>query len=135
MKNLANCTPDEFFAQSVKIRKAVKNWLDLTDIMNIRKRKPPLPESMTQPEKRDALMRQAQENISLMFDAIMEKHPNETRDLMAMLCFVEPEQANDHKMGEYFASLYEMLNDEGTVGFFTSLIQLARMATSKRLKA
>ena len=134
MKNLANCTPDEFFVQTVKIKKAVKNWLDLTDIMNIRKRMPPLPESMTQIEKKDAIMNQARENVSCMFDAIMEKHPIETRDLMAMLCFVEPEHVNDHKMSEYFASLYEMLNDEGTVGFFTSLIQLVRMATLRRLK-
>lgn len=134
MKNLANCTPDEFFAQTVKIKKAVKNWLDLTDIMNVRKRTPPFTEGMTQLEIKDAMMNQARENISCMFDAIMEKHPNETRDLMAMLCFVEPEHVNDHKMSEYFASLYEMLNDEGTVGFFTSLIQLVRMATSRRLK-
>lgn len=134
MKNLANCTPDEFFAQSVKIRKSVSEWLKLTDIMNIRKRIPPLPENMTQPEKRDALFNQARENISAMFDAIMEKYPTETMNLMALLCFVEPEHVNDHKMSEYFAALYEMLNDEGTVGFFTSLMQLVRMATSRRLK-
>ena len=40
MKNLANCTPREFFAQSVKIKRSVEEWLDVTNLMDLRKTKP-----------------------------------------------------------------------------------------------
>ena len=40
MKNLANCKPSEFLAQTFKIKKSVQDWLDVTQIMDIRKTKP-----------------------------------------------------------------------------------------------
>lgn len=126
MKNLANCKPTEFFTQTVKIKKAVQNWLTVTEIMSIRKRMPPLPENMTQPEKKAVIEKQAQENLSAMFDAIMDKHPTETMNLLAMLCFVEPENVDDYPMSEYLASLSEMMGSEAVIGFFTSLMRLAR---------
>lgn len=126
MKNLANCKPTEFFKQTVKIKKAVQDWLTITEIMSIRKRMPPLPENMTQQEKKALIEKQAQENLSAMFDAIMDKHPNESMNLLALLCFVEPENVDDHPMSEYLASLSEMMSSEAVIGFFTSLMRLAR---------
>ena len=44
MKNLANCTPREFLKQTSRIRKATENWLNITDLMSIRKDMPDLEE-------------------------------------------------------------------------------------------
>lgn len=131
MKNLANCTPREFMAQTVKIKKAVQDWLTATDIMAIRKRMPALPENMTQADKKAALEKQAQANLSAMFDEIMDRHPNETLDLLALLCFVEPEHVDDYPMSEYLASLSEMMGSEAVIGFFTSFTRLARTGILK----
>ena len=69
MKNLANCGPREFLRQTAKIRHAVEKWLTLTDIINIRKRLPDLPDDMPEDEKRDKVLEQAKANVKLMLDA------------------------------------------------------------------
>lgn len=129
MKNLANCKPTEFLVQTNKIRKAVSKWLTVTDIMNIRKKMPELPEEISENDRKAAVMAQAKENLSAMFDAILDEHPAETLELIALLCFVEPEDVDEHPMGEYIKAINELLNDETTVSFFTSLTSLARMST------
>ena len=126
MKNLANCTPREFMAQTVKIKRAAADWLTKTDIANIRKRMPVIADGLTKKEKDEAFSAQARANISAMFDEIMDKHPQETLDLLALLCFVEPDNVDDHPMSEYLKSLTEMIGNEAVIGFFTSLARLAR---------
>lgn len=130
MKNLATCTPTEFLKQSNKIRKSVEQWLTVTDVMNIRAKHPTFTDDMSDEEKRKAVNEQVKKNLSEMFDAILEKHPEETVELLALLCFVEPEKADDHKMVEYLASFYEMLSDETVMDFFTLLVQLAQKNTA-----
>lgn len=129
MKNLANCKPSEFLAQTNKIRKAVSKWLTVTDIMNIRKRVPELPEEISDEDRKEALTQQAKDNLSAMLDAILDEHPAETLELIALLCFVEPEDVDEHAPGEYITAINELLNDEATIAFFTSLTSLARMST------
>lgn len=124
MKTLVNCTPREFLAQTVKIKRAVKKWLKDTDIMAIRSRMPVLNPQMSDEEKKAALRAQSFENMSAMFDAIAEKHPDETVELMALLCFIEPEHANDYQMGDYLLPLSEMMGSDAVISFFISLTKL-----------
>lgn len=129
MKTLANCRPSEFLAQTNKIRKSVSKWLTATDIANIRKRMPELPEDVGEEDRKEAFAKQAKENLSAILDAILDEHPEETLELMALLCFVEPEDVDSHPVGEYIMAINELLQDETTVSFFTSLTSLARMTT------
>ena len=140
MKNLANCKPSEFFKQTVKIKKAVENWMTETDIMNIRKNvaKPsPITQDMTDEEKRAAVddfrrrtEEQARKNMSKIFDAIFEEHPDETLELLALLCFVEPKDVDEHTIDEYLKAITEMITNEAVLGFFTSLARLGLFNTS-----
>lgn len=120
MKNLANCKPSEFLRQTNRIRKAVAKWLTDTDIMNIRKR---MPDNFgtTDKEKDEALRAQAKENLNAMLDAMLEEHPDETLEVLALICFVEPKDIDKYTVSEYLSSLTEMMNDEAVVGFFSSL--------------
>ena len=129
MKNLANCKPSEFLKQTNRIRKSVSKWLTDTDVMNIRKRMPALPKDATDEERRRALERQATENFQAILDAILEEHPDETLELLALLCFVEPEKVDDHEITEYMDSISELLSNESVLGFFTSLMQSASRLT------
>lgn len=131
MKNLANCTPREFMTQTVKIKRAAADWLTKTDIANIRKRMPVIADGLTKKEKDEAFAAQARANISAMFDEIMDKHPQETLDLLALLCFVEPENVDDHPMSDYLTALTEMIGSEAVIGFFTSLVRLGRTGILK----
>jgi len=126
MKNLANCTPREFMAQTVKIKKYASEWMKKTNISNIRKMEPELNDGMTAAEKKAAWNEQANKNLSAIFDELAEKHPEETLNLLAMLCFVEPENIDDNPMSDYISSLNEMLGSEAVMGFFISLVKLAR---------
>lgn len=140
MKNLANCKPSEFLRQTNKIKKAVERWLTDTDILNIRKTAPDITivdetASEAEQEKVRAINRekartQAKANLSRMVDAIAEEHPNETLELLALLCFVEPEHVDDYPMAEYLASIADMMANEAVISFFTSLMRLAQMGIS-----
>ena len=63
-KNLANCTPKEFMVQTRLIKRAVEKWLTETDIMNIRKNMPKLPEGIDEEEKKAKLKEQSAKNLS-----------------------------------------------------------------------
>lgn len=135
MKNLANCKPSEFLRQTVKIKKAAEKWLKLTDIMNIRKNVPTLPKDMSIVEKNKRLAEIGRENVSKMFDAIAEKHPDETMELLALCCFVEPENVDDHEIAEYLDSFAELIANESVRNFFTSLVNLGLINFSDTQKA
>ena len=137
MKNLANCTPREFLKQTSRIKRSVEKWLKATDIMSIRKRMPanipeisentPVTEQGDIVAKRAEMLRdQAYKNVSLILDEMLEKHPDETLEVLAYCCFVEPEKVDDYPMGFYLAAITEMLNDESVKAFFTTLMSLVR---------
>lgn len=145
MKNIANCTPLEFLKQTNRIKKSVEKWLTLTDIMNIRKRIPVFelaPQTATDEEKRmifeknrQKRMEQAKANLSAILDAVLEDHPNETLEILALCCFIEPEEANEHSVEEYLNAFSELIGNKAVLNFFTSLASLARTSTSEESKA
>lgn len=137
MKNLANCKPTEFLKQTVRIKHAAEKWLDSTKILEIMKTVPELKiidNSMTG-EERDRVMsdnriarkRQVKKNLSAAFDAVMEENPEETLVLLALVCFIEPKDVDEHSMEEYMVAISEMINNEAVVGFFTSLVRWGQM--------
>lgn len=140
MKTLATCTPTEFLSQTVRIRRSVEKWLTVTDIINIRKRTPEqLPvekgsETARANFEENVKRRKDQvwKNLLAIFDACAEGHPAETLEVLALICFVEPQNVNDYTMGEYLTSISEMIGDESVLSFFTSLAKWAATGISVR---
>ena len=135
MKTLANCSPREFLVQSNRIRKAVSKWLTLTKLLEIRKNLPKLPEDATREEREAAAAEQIQSNARAMLDSILDEHPEETAELLGLLCFVEPEDLDNHPMTEFFGAISEILNSKEIIDFFTSLVNLGSENTSGAAKA
>ena len=139
MKNLANCKPTEFLKQTVRIKKSLEKWLDDTQIMKIREKMPKIKfieDGMTEQEKdkiirenRAARRKQQQENFSKIFDAMMEENADGTLELLALVCFVEPENIDDHTIDEYLSAITEMMFNEAVIGFFSSLRKLGLLNT------
>lgn len=129
MKNLANCRPTEFLKQTNRVRKVAEKWLKDTDILNIRKNGPVYPEDATPEEKERLMQEQVKKNLSKMLDAILESNSEETLALLALLCFVEPENVDDHEMSEYIEALSELISNKGVLSFFTSLVRLGQTNT------
>ena len=142
MKNLANCTPSEFVAQTVKIKKVVKDWMDSTKILEILRTQPKyiVLEKGASAEERAEVVRknaeiqqtQSRENASRIFDAALEENPTKTLELMALCCFVEPSEVDSHPIGWYLTAINELINDENVLSFFSLLAQWGQKNTSKR---
>lgn len=139
MKTLVNCKPSEFMAQTYRIKKSVEKWLDLTKILEIRSTPvnvEELPKGATEEEKekalKEAINKQARKNLSDMFDSMFGEHPNETLELVALMCFIEPEDIDNHETRELFSAFNEVINDEAVVGFFISLMRSGQTAIPKR---
>lgn len=135
MKNLANCKPSEFLAQSNKIRKAVSEWLTLTDILNIRQQKPKFEIDMTAEERERLTAEQVQKNLNEMLDQILEEHAEETLNVLALMCFVDPKDVDEHPMDEYIEAFNELINNQTVINFFVSLARLGQTNTSGVRKA
>lgn len=130
MKTLANCTPREFLVQTNKIRKSVSRWLKLTDIVNIRKRVPALPLDMSKEDRDKAMREQAVENLNAMLDAMLDEHPDETIEVLGLLCFIEPEDLDNYKMSDLLGGFAEVIGCPEVINFFISLVRLGNLNTS-----
>lgn len=136
IKTLANCTDLEFLKQTNRIRKAVENWLTVTDILNIRRR---LPKLETAPENADSKQieftrkrneeirrNQMKANFNAIMDAMLEDHPEETLEIIRLCCFVEPDD-NSHKIVYYMKAFTGMFGNKDVLDFFTSLTSLVNV--------
>lgn len=134
LKNLATCTPTEFVKQTAKIKKAVTHWAQLIDLVNIRSKKPQMETiniNATAEERAAVIQRnaaavkaQAAKNMSEIIDNALEKYPEETLKILALCCFVEPEDIDNHRMDEYLESIIEIATNQSVINFFTLLLQM-----------
>lgn len=139
MKTLANCKPSEFLVQTNKIRKSAEKWLKDTKILEIRKGAPKLEkitndmseaaQEKARKKNKELLEKAAMENLSKILDAILEKYPEETLELLALVCFIEPSEADSHSVMEYLGAISEILSNKDVLSFFGSLMQLGQINT------
>lgn len=128
-KNLANCTPREFLKQTNRIKKSVEKWLTVNEISEIRKRMPDLTKIDGTLLRKEAIRKQSMENISAILDNALDKHPDETLEVLALCCFIEPEDIDTIKVTDLLASFNELVGNEEVIGFFISLARLGQMNT------
>ena len=126
MKTLATCTPREFLKQTAKIRHKAAAWLDMTKILEIRKTLPAFPNDATFEEKQKLISEQSKKNLSKILNAVIDEYPDETLDLLALMCFVEPEDVDNHSIEFYLDAVSELISNKAVVRFFTSLVQLGQ---------
>ena len=124
MKNLSNCKPSEFLAQTIKIKNLVRDWLDATKIMDIRKNFSQVDKNLSKEERTNAIVNQALSNWSDMLDRMFIDNAEKTLALIALVNFVEPDRVDDYEMGDYLQSISELLSDSRVLSFFTSLVRL-----------
>lgn len=136
MKNLANCKPSEFFKQTLRIKRNVERWMTSDDIKEIRSRKIDTEEildSMTPEEQGEILLRNEKKreemimkNFMDILEILLDKKFEETLSLLALCCFVEPENVDDHDVDEYLGSMADLISNPNVLRFFVSLAQLGQ---------
>lgn len=126
IKTLANCKPSEFMKQTNKIKRQVEQWLTDTDIMNIRKKLPTIPEGATEDERKTLLKEQSMKNLSEILDSALEEHTDETLAILALCCFVPVEKADTKSIDFYMTAISDMMESEAVARFFTLLVRLGQ---------
>lgn len=126
IKTLANCKPSEFMRQTNKIKRQVEKWLTDTDIANIRKKLPTIPDGATEDERKELLKEQSMRNFSEILDAALEEHTEETLAILALCCFVPVEKADSKSIDFYMTAISDMMESEAVARFFTLLVRLGR---------
>lgn len=136
MKNLANCKPSEFLAQTFKIKKSLQEWLDVTKLMEIRKNKPQgliTLDGLSGEERENAIkenkkkaQEQLKKNLADILDKMLNENAEKTLEVLALCCFVDPADVDNYPMSDYLDSLGELISDKGVLNFFSSLVQLGQ---------
>lgn len=139
MKNLATCKPSEFVAQTAKIKDAVKNWVEVIDLIAIRATQPKyieLPKDASKSEQVEIIRKnaelqkaQAMENVNRILDNMLSKYPKETLEVLALCCFIEPEHVDDYTMDEYLDCIMDMMQNSSVKRFFSLLAQYKTQKT------
>ena len=155
MKTLANCNAVDFLTQTNKIRKAVAKWLTDTDILNIRKNVPEMPqfkpleypkdvsddekEKMFEEYQKErekvleghekAKREQVKKNLMEMLDKALDEFPMETLEILGMVCFVDKKDLEKTKGIDLLNGAMDAFADDEVVRFFTSLVSLEQKIT------
>ena len=145
MKNLATCKPSEFLKQTLRIKRLVEKWLTSEDITEIRKRIPKkeaILQTMTKEEQGEVLLRnqkaekeQVMKNFMDILDIMLDKKFDETLAVIALSCFVEPENVDDYTIDDYLGSISDMLENRNVIRFFASVAHLGQTNISIVSKA
>lgn len=133
MKTLANCNPVEFLIQTNKIRKSIAEWMELTQVKEITN-VDELPVDMPKDEKIKVRSENIKNNFMHFLDTCLEEYPQQTAELLGLICFVEPKDLPNHTMVEFMGGISEILNCQEVVDFFISLTQLENLNISKLVK-
>lgn len=143
-KNLARCKPSEGFAQMVKIRKLAEKWIKEVGFAEIYRKAPefkPFRPDMTDDEatalKAENARIKAEQGLSNfleMFDKMFAEYPQDTLSLMALCCFVEPEDVDNYEMADFIEAVYEMATDKAVINFFTLCINSVQILSSAGAK-
>ena len=72
---------------------------------------------------------QMQKNAMAILEAVLDEHPEETLELLALLCFIEPEDADNHSVEEYLRAFSELISNQDVLNFFLSLARLGNLNT------
>lgn len=145
MKNLATCKPSEFLKQTLRIKRLVEKWLTSEDIAEIRKRLPKketILQTMSKEQQGEVFLRnqkaekeQAMKNFMDILDIMLDKKFDETLAVIALSCFVEPENVDDYTIDDYLGSISDMLENRNVIRFFASVAHLGQTNISIVSKA
>ena len=116
-KTLANCKAVEFLRQANKIRKSAKEYYDALNIDGIRKRLAKKYAEQDEAGKNAT----SHEFVSEILDGILDANAEKTVEIVGMIAFLEPVEAQELEPVEIFDILLDCLASERVMDFFIKL--------------
>ena len=133
MKNLANCTLAEFLKQINRIRHKAAELYQAVGISEIRKVLPEFKGDETPEEKERLRQKQGIHNLSVILDKCLEDNVELTIEVIGLMCFKTKEEAAKMEVNELFGAVFDMLNSQRCVDFFTRTVKPVLTDTVKHL--
>lgn len=130
-KTLANCRAAEFLRQANKIRKVAKEYYDALNISGIRDRLASKYAAQDEAGKETT----AHEFVSEILDAVLDENAEKTVEIIGMVAFLEPDEAQELEPAEMFDILFNCLTSERTMDFFIKMASLGGKDTESILQA
>ena len=122
MKTIANLNGVEFLRAINRARHAVEKLMKVTNVLNIWKKTPDFKGDETQEQKHEMQRNQIKKNLNDILDTLLEKHPEETFELIMALC-VRDEGEPEPDGIELVMAAFNLISDKRVVDF---LLQLGR---------
>lgn len=129
MKTLANCNLREFLMQTNKIRHAAADFYKFVGFSEIRKIMPEFKGDEDDETKAAMLREQSRKNLSVMIDKCLEENVDKTIELVGMLCFKTPEEAQEMDSGEFLDVVFDVIGSERVINFFSRLVNSGLIST------
>ena len=123
MKTIATLTGVEFLKQCNKIRHRAAELLHTTAVLDIRKNLPAFTGEETTEERKTMLDKQGKENINAMLDRLLDEYPEETYELLKLLCV--PEDGENITGLDLVITGMEVITTPKVLNFLLSLTKLA----------
>lgn len=133
-KNLANCTPEEFLDQSYLIMDAAEKFMKVNDILGIRSRRVEGLQEIPKDNEEEAdrirhenakkITAQRMKNVKELLTSMLHTNKKETLELLAISCFIAPEDVNNYTMPFFLRNIGEMISNQDVLAFFTSLAEV-----------
>ena len=125
-KTLANCKAADFLRQANKIRKSAKEYYDALNISGIRDRMAKKYAAQDENGKNAT----SHEYVSEILDAVLDANAEKTVEIIGMVAFLEPEQAQELEPAEMFDILLECLTSTRVMDFFIKMASLGGSDTA-----
>lgn len=125
-KTLANCKAAEFLRQANKIRKYAKEYYDALNISGIRDRMAKKYAGQDEEGKKAT----SREYVSEILDAVLDANAEKTIEIIGLIAFLEPEEAQEIEPAEMFDIILECLASGRVMDFFIKMASLGGSDTA-----
>ena len=128
MKTIAQLKTAEFLRACNKIRHNVSDFLEKTQVLELRKTMPELTGKETPEEKDKKFTEQGKKNIDAMLDRLLDDYAEDTAEFVEL--FIIKEEGDDKELDgvDIICSLFDLLSDEKVMSFLQSLASAALKA-------
>lgn len=124
MKTIARLKDADFLRACNKIRKQVSNFLEKTQVLELRKVMPEMTGKETPEEKENKFAMQGKKNIDAMLDRLLDDYAEDTAEFVKL--FIIADEGEEEITGvDIIAALFDLLSDEKVMHFLQSLASAA----------
>lgn len=128
-KTLATCDLPDFLRQSIRMKDAITAWSEQTGFMDIIRKQADLTGEETEDERKKIVHEQFTKNLSEALTVAMGENAELTSEIMALCCFVEPEDIPKYRAIDFMVSFMECISNKDVRDFFISLSKMGRTGT------